>query len=197
MTVLLKPFPKRGVTLVEIVLSFLILVIATLAASGLISFGHRGTHKDYRTIAAQNFLTDRMNQILLVPFASLTTSITSEPTLFSADGAEGRSLWGVPYGLASDSKGGNFNVDISIQHIPLTFGLRPVDVLNAPTYDPRVPSTFNFGNFDSAFAIFDGSSAQRAYQVIKIITTVKWTEQNGVRKRIELVSFTANLEGAT
>jgi hypothetical protein len=194
----LRAQARGGVTLIEIIFAFLILVIAVLSASGLISYGHRGTSKDFRMVTGLHILSDHMNQVLLVPYASLSARITAQPTVFSNDGAAGQNLWGVPFGLASSTKFGVFNVDISLQHQALTFGLRPIDIPSSLAYHPTTPSTFVFASVNAAYGQFDGTNAStRPFQVIKIIMTVKWTEPNGKPRRIEAVSFRANLEGTS
>ncbi|HNW35531.1 MAG TPA: hypothetical protein PKM25_11405 [Candidatus Ozemobacteraceae bacterium] len=185
-----------GVTLIEIICAFLIFMIATLGASGLLSFGHRGTQKDFRMVAAQEILSDRMNRLALVPYASLTTSITAEPVVFSSDGVAGRFLWGVPYGLATNTRAGSFNVDITLRHQPVTFGVQPFNIVTSVGYASTTPSTFAFDSFDATYREYTGVDATRPFEVIKFLTTVKWGEPNGVSRNIQAVSFIANLQGA-
>jgi len=187
---------KTGVTLVEIVCAFLIFTIATLAASGLLSFGHRGTQKDFRMVGAIDILADRMNRLSLIPYASLTTSITTEPTTFSNDGAVNANLWSVPYGLASYTRAGNFNVDFALRHQPVTFGVQPFNIMTSAGYASSTPTSFAFDTYEPAYRIYDGAGATRPYQVIKFIVTVKWVEPNGVPRSVQAVSFVANLQGA-
>jgi len=187
---------KTGVTLVEIVCAFLIFTIATLGASGLLSFGHRGTQKDFRMVGAIDILADRMNRLSLIPYASLTSSITAEPTTFSADGTAGAAIWGVPYGLASYTRAGNFNVDFILSHQPVTFGVQPFNIMTSAGYASSTPTSFAFDTYEPAYRIYDGAGATRPYQVIKFIVTVKWVEPNGVPRSVQAVSFVANLQGA-
>ncbi|HEY9071087.1 MAG TPA: hypothetical protein VIV61_12585 [Candidatus Ozemobacteraceae bacterium] len=184
-----------GVTLVEIVCAFLIFTIATLGASGLISFGHRGTQKDFRMVVAMDLLADRMNRLMLVPYASMTTGITAEPTVLTNDGVAGAAFWGVPYGLATHTRAGAFNVDLTLRHQAVTFGLQPFNIMSSIGYASGTPSTFAFDSFDPQYYICDGTPG-RPYQVIKYVATVKWTEPNGVARSVQAVSFSVNLQGA-
>jgi|GEM_PF-734456 len=186
---------NNGVTLIEIICAFLIFTIATLGASGLLSFGHRGTQKDFRMVTALEILSDRMNRLALIPYASLTTNIGAEPTVLSADGVAGQSLWEVPYGLATSTRAGSFNVDITLRHQPVTFGVQPFNITTSSGYASSTPSTFAFDSFDAAYRVYDGGGSTRPFQVIKFLTTVKWVEPNGVSRNVQAVSFTANLQG--
>lgn len=185
---------RPGVTLLEIVCAFMIFTIATLAAMGVISFGHRGTQKDFRMVAAIDILSDRMNRLMLIPYASLTTSITSEPTTFTADDVTGMSLWDVPYGLATYTRAGSFNVDFTVRHQPVTFGVQPFNIVNSVGYASSTPLTFAFDAFVPAYRNYNGTALP--YQVIKFCTKVKWTEPNGISRFVQAVSFTANLQRA-
>ncbi|MFZ2960609.1 MAG: prepilin-type N-terminal cleavage/methylation domain-containing protein [Candidatus Ozemobacteraceae bacterium] len=188
--------PRRdGLTLLEVLIAFLILVISVLAVSGLISHGHRGTQKDFRMVSALHLLSAHMNYILTIPYASLSSRITAEPTLFSNDNASGASLWGAPYGLASSTKWGVYNVDYNLRHQALTFGLIPIDIPGSTNYVVNVATSFVFGA--PMTAVYDGTDVTtKPWNVIKIRTIVKWTETNGLPRKIEAVSFLANLEGS-
>ncbi|HOY67435.1 MAG TPA: hypothetical protein PLP29_11130 [Candidatus Ozemobacteraceae bacterium] len=184
-----------GVTLLEIICAFLIFTIATLGASGLISFGHRGTQKDFRMVVAMDILSDRMNRLMLVSYASMSAAITAEPTVLTNDGSAGAAFWGVPYGLATYSRAGSFNVDLTLRHQAVTFGVQPFNIMSSVGYASGTPTTFAFDSFEPQYYICDGT-AGRPYQVIKYIATVKWTEPNGVARSVQAVSFTVNLQGA-
>ena len=42
--------PSQGMSLIELVLAFLIMCLSTLAALGIMSYGHRGTVKDFQQV---------------------------------------------------------------------------------------------------------------------------------------------------
>ena len=178
---------RMGLSLLELILSFFILVVAVLSVSGLISFGHRGTQKDFRFVQAVQLLEERMNRILLVPATQLFSLITaggSAPQTFSTPLAvvPAVPLGSVMVGVAS------FSVTATMNRQPVSFSTRELDIINSPAYDKTDPATWRFTNSSSANGTFDGSSLP--YRVLKIIVTVSWVELlNNTPRKIEAVSF--------
>ncbi|MBI3037466.1 hypothetical protein HYY75_00245 [bacterium] len=175
---------KRGVTLIELVLAFLILVICTLSVSSLISFGHRGTKKDFRNVVAIQLLEDRMNQVLALPEKSLYAAIGGTSQTFSSG-----NLLGVPVGATTTPAIAPFNVSITLEKVNVDFWYRPLDLVNSPNYDPDPtagPPTWVF----SGLTKYDCDG-----KVVKITTTVSWTEPvSNANRVVEVVSFAVDLE---
>ncbi|RCK80245.1 MAG: hypothetical protein OZSIB_3427 [Candidatus Ozemobacter sibiricus] len=184
-------------TLTEIMFSFLILVLATLAASGLLSYGHRGTAKDFRMVAATQILTDRMNRLLKLPYASHSAEIEPPENPRNFGPTTDGTYHDIPYGVATFTMAGNFQVGFTLEHLPVTFAVQPFLLSN--DYDPGIASSYRFAaTIDPSLGQFN--SADRAsrnfYRVIRITVRVTWTEPNGVARSVEAVSFKADLQGA-
>lgn len=189
---------NTGVSLIEIMFATVIFAIATLAASGLLSFGHRGTQKDLRTVMAGQILTDRMNMILKIPFASVSANITTGSGVTTYSSTASQSLdfdpVCVPYGLEQVPRVGDFQVEIRLQYVPITFGLRPFKLTAG--YASGTPSTYAFRDYVSNYRTFNALSGDDRYLLLKVVVTVRWTEPNGHLRNIDLVSFIADLERA-
>ena len=69
------PSNRRGVTLIEIMISFIILCVAAIGAAGIISHGHKETSHDFRRGEALQVLVDRMNFLSSLPFKTLNDAI--------------------------------------------------------------------------------------------------------------------------
>ena len=75
----IAPSKRRGVTLLEILISFIILCVAAIGAAGIISHGHRETTHDFRRGEALQILVDRMNFLSSLPFKNLYDNIGQSP----------------------------------------------------------------------------------------------------------------------
>ncbi len=179
---------KKGVTLVEILIAFIILTVAAFGAAGLISHGHKTTRHDFRRNEATQLLVDRMNQLSTLPFASLKAKI----------GSAGGSVWintgyyeGIQFG---DVKIGNnnYNVKANLKSQDITFSnLLELKFPNS-SYNKTKPETWEFrARTPSSTVSYAGSN----YQIVKIHVQV--TPQKGdvaTEKTFEAVTFVCNME---
>lgn len=188
--------PCRGVTMIEIMFAFLVMAVATLAASGLLSFGHRNTSKDFRMLAATQILTDRMNQLLEVSFATHSAEL-DPPETPKTFGPGAGNYQGIKYGPTSYERAGDYRVEFTLEHIPLQFQIRPFQL--SSDYDPGIASSYHFAAaVDATLGQFTSNdrTSRNFYRLIRISVTVRWTEPNGVARRVDAVSFKADLQGA-
>ena len=186
---------KKGVSLIEIMMAFGILIISILSISGLVSYGHRGTEKDFRNVQAIQILEEKMNQLLAASFIKISdevmagaTSITINKVLFPGTGHE------IALGKMTVEKT-QFDVTANLEKIAISFGVRPLEIDNS--YEFAKVETYKFGALTSTLARFDGSNNNKnRYRVIKVIMRVQWTEPIvNVNKQVEAVSFMVDLEG--
>ena len=176
---------RQGTTLLELIIAFFILVVAALSITGLMSYGHRGTEKDFRAVQAVQLLEDRMNRLLMLPAAQLLTSITaggSTPQTFAS------ALLGVPLGPVTIGANA-FTVTATLNRQPVRFATRELDLLNAVNYNPSDPATWRFSDPSDAHGSFNGTTLP--YRVVKIVVTVSWEElvNRKAPRSIEAVSF--------
>ncbi|MBU1108026.1 MAG: hypothetical protein KKB51_15240 [Candidatus Riflebacteria bacterium] len=186
---------NKGVSLIEIMMAFCILIVAILSISGLVSYGHRGTEKDFRSVQAMQILEEKMNQLLAASFSKVsdevmagTTKLSISKVLFPGTGHE------IALGKTTAFKT-EFNVTAELEKISVSFGIRPIEIDN--NYEFAKVETYKFGALTSALAKFDGSNNKKnRYRVIKAIMRVQWTEPIvNADKQIEAVSFIVDLEG--
>jgi len=184
---------KKGISLIEIMVAFTILVMSILSISGLVSYRHRGTQKDFRNVQAIQILEEKMNQLLAASFSKISDDvmlaaarITINGVLFAGTGHEIR---------LGDIAGTDFNVTAELEKIPVSFGVMPLEINN--NYEFARVETYRFGTLTSDLARFDGSNNLRnRFRVIKVIVRVQWTEPVvNVNKQINAVSFMVDLEG--
>ena len=176
---------KRGTTLLELMIAFFILVVAALSITGLMSYGHRGTEKDFRSVQAVQLLEDRMNRLLVLPASQLLTAITkggNTPQDFSS------ALLGVPLGPVTIGAN-TFTVTATLSRLPVVFSTRELDLVSAVNYTPSDPSTWRFTDKRSVNGSFDGTTLP--YRVVKIVVTVSWEElfNRKAPRSIAAVSF--------
>lgn len=176
-----------GISLVEIMLAFLILVTAAFSAAGVISFGHRGTVADFRQVEGMQILVDRMNKLMNLPFASLNSFLTSagsdEYTFTNA-------IEGIVLGDEVKMDKHTYRVHATLKRQKIVFeSLMELSFPN-PDYVPASPSTWIFR--DRPAASFDG--AANPYKIIKITVTVKPVGGMTDEHEFVAVSYVADLE---
>lgn len=177
-----------GVTLTEIMLAFLILVIATFSAAGVISFGHRGTVADFRQVEAMQILVDRMNKLMNMPYASLDSFLVSagdDEHTFSDP------IEGVVFGENVQNEKHSYRIRATLKRQKIVFDSLMELAFPNPAYEPASPSTWLFQ--DRPLASFD--DAANPYKIIKITVSVK--PVGGVtddEREFTAVSFVADLE---
>lgn len=181
---------ERGVTLVELMLAMLILAGVTLSVSGLMSYGHRTTAKDFRQVIAVQMLTDRMNQLLIVPYASLSAALTGSPQTFTNTTVAGVNLANASPQQTPQT---TFTFTLVLTRIPVRFGVRPIDVsVTSPDFVKDQPATWRFGNYSETNGILDGAAGP--FKVIKVHLQISWDEPvRAVKRTYELVSFNVDL----
>lgn len=177
---------RSGISLIEIMFSFLILVLATLSASGVISYGVRGTKADFRQIEATQLLIDRMNELTSLPFATLNSFIDagSNETTLTEIAAN------IEFGDSIAIGSNNYRVHATIKRQTIEFeSLMELDFPN-PVYNPEDPATWNFK--DRGSVAFNGTA--NPYLVIK--TTVVVQPVGGVteEREFQAISFVVDLE---
>jgi len=182
----------RGVTLVELMLAMLILAGVTLSVSGLMSYGHRTTQKDFRQVIALQMLTDRMNQLLIVPYASLSAALTNSPQTFSNTTVAGVDLLTT---IPTQAQQTAYTFTLVLTRIPVTFGVQPIDVaVSSPDFVKDQPSSWRFAAYSETNGIMDGSAVDRPFKVIKVHLRISWREPiQQVDRLYELVSFNVDL----
>ena len=186
---------RRGVTLIEIVFAFLILVIAALGASGIISYGHRGTQKDFREVEAIQLLGDRMNQVLAIPFEDLDPLLTfGDQATFSATlfGATPQEVVLGPIVQGPRT----YTAEVSLQRQPVILGFCPINIPNSPNYLPGVATSWNFDALNTDLGRFDGSDAVvHPFKTLKVIVRVSWNEPvvTAPTREYFVVSFVTDL----
>lgn len=185
---------NSGISLIEIMMAFGILVIAILSVSGLISFGHRGTEKDFRNVQAIQVLEEKMNRLLTTSFTKISDAmagsnkVTVKNVLFPGTGNE------IALGKATVEKT-TFDVSADLEKVAVSFGVRPLEIDN--NYEFAKVQTYKFGNLNTTLARFDGSnSVKNRYRVIKVLMRVEWTEPIvNAKRQVEALSYLVDLEG--
>ena len=175
---------KKGVTLVEILIAFLILTLAAFGAAGLIGHGHKTTRHDFRRDEAIQLLVERMNQLSNLPFSKLKSKLdTSTSVDINVGYYEGFQFGNIKIG------NNTYEVKANLKSQDITFNnLLNLD-FSRPGYIATAPYTWYFK--DRASFSFSGSD----YQVIKIHVQV--TPINGdvaKEKTFEAVTFVCNME---
>lgn len=178
---------RAGISLIEIMLAFLILVIATLSAAGTISFGHRGTEADFRQGEALQILVDRLNRLSSLPYARLDSFLQAAGSNVATftDPIEGIEL------------GDNIRIDkhsycirANLKRQAITFrGLMELSFPN-PAYNAASPSTWIFR--DRPDVNFNGVAAP--FAVIKITVSVKPIGGQTDEKESVAMTFVTDLE---
>lgn len=190
-----KKFSKRGVTLLEITIAFLILVVAALGASGIISHGHKATYQDFRRGEALQLLVDRMNFLSSISFANLSKDMGGRLTVpidFKYRDIE--------FGSVTVGKN-KYEVTATLKYQPVSFdNLMELDFgKNIDTnkkYKYNDPSTWYFIKKKNPKESYDQSSGDYAYAVIKITVSVKPVEGKVSKneRTYEAITFICNTE---
>lgn len=154
----------KGVTLVEIMMAFFVVVTAIFGAIGALEYGHKATRSDFRRGEAIQIMTDRMNKLSALPFKKLKEFIDSAGGL-----AEIASEFEhIEFGETTIGNN-TYMARATLEYLPLTFkGLMELEFPN-PKYKPKDASTWIMKKrSDEAF---DGTL--RPYQAIKVCVYVK------------------------
>jgi len=174
---------RNGTTLIEIVMAFLILVIAVLSISGLISFGHRGTQKDFRMVQAIQLMEDTMNRFLVASCSQLLAAVPGTTPVTFTD-----KLLDIPLGPVKVGAN-DFTVNVTLARQAVSFSTRELDIVSSPPeYNKNDPATWRFSGPTDRNGKFDGVALP--YRVVKIHVVVSWTELlHNIRRQVDAVSF--------
>ena len=182
-----RQFSAKGITLIEIMIAFAILCTAVFSTAGAISYGHRGTTKDFRRGEALQLLVDRMNKLSSLPYESLNKFLKN------AGGNEYCFKDPLDEIVLGDSvKVGKYSYEIhaTLKRQSITFdSLMELSFPNS-AYRQDLPSTWIFKNRTSES--FDG--AANPFAVIKITVSVKAIGGITPEKAVEAITFVADLE---
>jgi len=165
---------RIGVSMVEIMVAFTILVMSVLSISGLVSYGHRGTEKDFRNVQAIQILEEQMNKMLAASYSKIESTMgaaaktTLNNVLFA--GTEHQ----IVLGKLTVSKT-EYDITAELEKVPVSFGIMPLEIDNS--YEFAKVETYRFGALTNTLARFDGSNNNKnRYRVIKVIMRVRWVE---------------------
>lgn len=174
---------RNGTTLIELILAFLILVVAVLAVSGLISFGHRGTQKDFRMVQGIQLLEDTMNRFLVASCSQLLTMVPGTPPVTFSNPVMNIPLGAIRVGST------DYSVSATLSRQSVSFSTCELDITNSPPeYNKNSPATWRFSPATNRNGNFDGVSLP--HRVVKIHVVVRWLESiQNIQRRVEAVSF--------
>lgn len=178
---------RKGISLVEIMLAFLILCTAAFSAAGVISFGHRGTLIDFRQGEAMQILVDRMNKLSSLPFARLNSFLTAagvDEFKFTDE------LEGILLGDEVKSDKHTYRVHATLKRQVITFDSLMELTFPNPVYHAASPSTWLFR--DRPAENFDGNAAP--YVVIKITVSVKPVGGLTDERQVDAITFITDME---
>jgi len=164
---------RRGFSLIEIVLSLVILALTMIPIAAIMGYGFKGTQRDQRQIKAIQLCQARLNQAMRVPFLRLnstTTTITSGTVELLKLGTE--TIDQVPYDVA-----------LVAQDRAVAFSYQPVDV-NRADYSPTDPANWQF---------LPATSWGAPNMAKQVTIVVSWTEKS-LAQAVRLSTFVSNLE---
>lgn len=180
---------KKGVTLIEILISFIILCVAAIGAAGIISHGHRATGQDFRRGEALQLLVDRMNFLSSVSFANLKSEMGGGTT-HKID----KAFRDVLFGTVSVGKN-TYSVEAVLKLQSITFdNLMELSFPNK-NYDYKDPKTWIFKDKPKSSESFNQTTGDYKYATIKIKVSVKPTSVKGKNERTyEAITFVCDTE---
>ena len=184
------PSNRRGVTLVEIMISFIILCVAAIGAAGIISHGHRETTHDFRRGEALQILVDRMNFLSSLPFKTLADEISGSTSKTIKSNFKNISFGKVTIGQHT------YDVTATLKKQSITFNnLMELDFPNK-TYVYDKPHTWRFRYKTKRSETFASANGDYAYAVIKITVDVTPTNSKVVSKEktYSAITFVCNTE---
>ncbi|MBP5469117.1 MAG: prepilin-type N-terminal cleavage/methylation domain-containing protein [Candidatus Riflebacteria bacterium] len=175
---------RKGVTLVEILIAFLILTLAAFGAAGLIGHGHKTTRHDFRRDEAIQLLVERMNQLSSLPFSKLSSKLdTANSVIINVGYYEGFQFGNIKIG------NNTYEVKAELKRENITFSnLLDLD-FSKPGYIATAPYTWYF--MDRSSISFSGEDSS----IIKIhvqVTPIKGDVTK--EKTFEAVTFVCNME---
>ncbi len=183
------PSSRRGVTLLEIMIAFIILCVAAIGAAGIISHGHRETSHDFRRGEALQILVDRMNFLSSFPFKTLATEINGESRNINEPFKEEQ------FGTVTIGQN-SYNVAATLKKQSISFNnLMELQFPNKDyVYDK--PNTWRFRNRVPSTDTFPSLSGDYEYVVIKIRVDVTPIDGKSAKneKTYSAITFVCNTE---
>ena len=183
------PSKRRGVTLIEIMISFIILCIAAIGAAGIISHGHRETTHDFRRGEALQILVDRMNFLSSLPFKTLADETNGTSKNINSN------FKNISFGKVTIGQN-TYDVTATLKKQSITFNnLMELDFPNK-NYVYDKPNTWRFRYKTKRSETFASASGDYAYAVIKITVNVTPTNSKLVAKEktYSAITFVCNTE---
>lgn len=163
---------QSGISLIELMLSVIIMACAMIPIAGIMGYGFRGTQRDHRQIRAIQLCQERLNQVMGIPFARLVS--TSSPI---SSGTEVL----VPLGPVTID-GTNYTASLQVSNKPVNFTYRTVDINNAAYTGPdTLPYPWIAGNQTLNLA---------TNYALEVVVSVTWNE-NTKQQSVSLTSFRA------
>ncbi len=178
---------KRGVTLIEIMISFIILCVAAIGAAGIISHGHRSTEQDFRRGEALQLLVDRMNFLSSISFKNLKKEIGNSPI--------NKTFRDVPFGDVSIGKN-TYTIEAVLKLQSITFSdLMELD-FPIQNYDYKDPKTWKFRKKSKSSETFNqlGEKDDYRYAAIKIKVSVKPKLKDKEERAYEAITYVCDME---
>lgn len=183
---------KSGVTLLEIIIAFLILCVAAISASGLISYGHKATKSDYRQGESLQILVDRLNYLSSLSYSKLKAEIDKA----GKDNVDIKSDFnGVKFGTAVESGVNKYSIIANLKYQSVKFDYLKQLKFPNKEYKPDDPRTWIFEDRTTKSETFNATSGDNAYAIIKI--TVRVQPVGGDRKterEVVAITFVSNTE---
>ena len=174
---------KKGVTLPEVMVAFLILVVAIFGALGAIDYGAKATRSDFRQGESVQILADRMSKISSLPYKELVKFVQStggSPARINNSILNGDIVFG------EVTVGNNkYNTYAIVEYLPMTFkGLMQLNFPNKE-YDPEKPYTWDMvRRGDTGEEKFDGKAGNKKFGALKVSVYVKPIKYNMVKGRV-------------
>ncbi len=188
---LLKRASGAGVTLLEIVISFFILCVAALSASGLISYGHRATKADFRQGEALQILVDRMNAMSALPFSKFKDLLSSSTSVVTID----TKFEDIEFGDEIVIGSNKYSVIAKVNYQAVTFDHLMQLKFPNKDYVPDDPKTWLFEQKSPSKESFDSLAGDREYAVVKILVHVKPIDGDHASERSSAaMTFVCNTE---
>lgn len=180
---------RKGISFTEILLAFFIMAMTLLPISGIMSYGHRGTQKDFRQVQAIEILVARLNQVSSIPFRKLLSlipsgnSVTISSPIFTGTNLE-MAFGDLAIGPST------FTASVSLNGVPASFSYRPVDFGDL-AYDVASAATWKFGT--PVEDLYNGTDSP--YKILQTHVTVSWIEPVVLaRRKVDAVSYVVDLE---
>lgn len=183
------PSNRRGVTLLEIMIAFLIMCVAALGAAGIISHGHKETSHDFRRGEALQILVDRMNFLSSLPFKSLVTEIDGASRNIKEPFKEEQ------FGTVTIGQN-SYNVTATLKKQSISFNNLMELKFPNKDYVHDKPNTWRFRKRTKSTDTYASTSGDYAYIAVKIRVDVTPINSKSSRneRTYSAITFVCNTE---